>query len=46
MITQDEKANRTYYGKKLTAEEILFEKKAEPTPLGKELIKALELYSN
>ena len=44
VIKQDQKSNESYYGNDITAEEILFEAKVNPTLSGKKLIRVLESY--
>lgn len=42
VIKQEVKSNKSYYGKNVTPEEILFEEKVKPTLSGEQLIKVLE----
>ncbi|MGA2751226.1 MAG: lipid-binding SYLF domain-containing protein [Verrucomicrobiota bacterium] len=44
-IAPDETANRVYYGEALAMRDILYEKKVEATPVAKELIGKIVLYS-
>jgi SH3 domain-containing YSC84-like protein 1 len=43
-IFQTEDANRAFYGKELSAREILIDKMIKPTPLGQKLINTLQKY--
>ena len=44
-IFQNEDANRAFYGKELSARDILIDKKVKATPLGQKLINTLNKYS-
>ncbi|NQT95855.1 MAG: lipid-binding SYLF domain-containing protein [Candidatus Omnitrophica bacterium] len=46
VVAPDNKANELYYGKAISAEDILIEHEVRPTPKAKELIKLLDKYSN
>jgi len=45
-IFQNQDANRAFYGKELSARDILIDKKINPTPLGQKLINTLQKYSS
>ena len=44
-IFQNQDANRAFYGKELSARDILIDKKVMATPLGQKLINTLHQYS-
>lgn len=45
-IFQNHDANRAFYGKELSARDILIDKKIQPTPTGKKLIETLQKFSS